>query len=1777
MKNYLLTILLFMISASLSFGQAFITTWKTDNPGTSDDNQITIPTNGGGGGSYTVDWGDNSAPDENVVGDITHTYATPGTYIVSISGDFKYIFFSNGGDKDKIISVDQWGAIEWVTMNRAFQGCSNLNVLATDAPDLSGLVSLNSMFQSATSLNADLNHWDVSNVTSMNGMFAGASVFNGDISGWDVRNVADMGSMFATTDAFNRDLSGWDVSEVTNMLAMFSRANAFNGDISGWNVSKAENMELMFREAIAFDRNLSDWDVSQVTTMEQMFNGSNLSTTSYDNTLTGWSQLTLQPNVTLDATGINYCNSAGAITTLTGAPNNWIINDAGANCRPFITTWETTTDGETITIPTTGAGYNYTVDWGNGNSNGNVQGDISFTYATAGIHTITISGDFPRIYFNLAGDREKLMTIEQWGDLEWSSMDRAFYGCSNLTIPAEDNPNLSNVTSMFRTFSNCSEFNGDISQWDVSKVTNMFGTFAGATIFNQDIGSWDVSSVTSMRAMFEDADAFNQDLNNWDVRKVFTFLDMFNGANNFNGSVNGWELDAATNMSSIFFGASSFNQPIDQWSFPQATSLSNIFRAASSFNQDLSNWDVSSVTNMSALFWFATSFNQDLSGWDVSNVGDMTNIFSQTDLSVSNYDAILNAWSQLSVQSGVDFGAAEAEYCFGATARQLLIDNFTWVFTDEGQNCIVDIPDANFKTALLEDLAINSTDDGEITLQEAEAFTGEIDVQNLGINDLTGIEAFSNITQLDINRNNLTEVDLSNNKELTHLVAYTNNFTSIDLSNNTKITNLNLNSNALGTLDVSNLPDLFTLQCRSCELTALDISANTVLEFLTINANSLSTIDVAQNTVLKTFNVNGNNLSTLDVTSNVNLTTLSIGSNELTAIDVSQNTLLVSLDIGFNAITAIDVSALSNLQVLVLTDNPIQNINLDANDQLTLLWVSQTQLSQIDLSGKMNFIDLFANNIEELTSLNLANGNNENATRIQITGSTNLECITVDNPTFSESNWKLQTSLFDVDESITFSTDCNNSATDILTFGFPNFEDEETIDPVNHTIDVLISFLADPSSLQADFTLSSGATSAPGSGTIQDFSSPFIYTITAEDGSTTQEWTVNVEVQNVEPEDIALANSSINENNAIGAVIGTLSTTDGNANDAHTYSLVSGAGDTDNDAFTISASSLRANEAFDFEDKASYSVRIRTSDPGGLFFEKSFSITINDLNSAEQSISFGAIAAKTVLSEDFNLNASTSSGLAVTYSSSDENVAIVTGSMVSVIVSGTTIITANQVGDEDYAAATPITQELLVTKLNQTIDFEALPTVDFLGENITISATASSELELVFSSSNENVAIVTGNIVSITGVGTTTISASQAGNEVYLAATANQELVVVKADQTITFDALADGTFGDQSFELAATSSSNLTISYSSSDESVATVNGTTVNIVGAGSTNITASQIGNDSYNAAQELTRELVITKADQEITIESIADKEVPAADFEVVASTNSGLELTYEVLSGPATNATNLITLTGEVGTVTLEVSQAGNSNYNSASAMVSFEVLPDPCEGFEASATSIQNVTCNGAGNGSFEVVTTAGTAPFTYNLAGENQATGIFENLIAGSYEVTVTDANGCSSTVVVSITEPEVLTLSAETTDSNSIFGNGSINLTVSGGTGGFTYDWSNGETTSDLSDLEMGEYSVTITDAAGCSITESYTIGGVTATEEIFELKIYPNPVIDQLEIFHGEKVNQISLTDANGKTILQQATTGNQSRLEMKALPAGLYFIRLDNGKFNRIIKQ
>ena len=955
---------------STYFDSAFVTTWDVSAGDT-----IHIPIRGSkvtGRFDFWVDWGDRSAL-QRIIGqddpDSSHVYTTSDTFKVRIIGSYPHFKLSNASTADKLLSIEQWGNMAWERMNESFSGATNLELNATDTPNLSGVTNMNVMFSSASKLNADLNGWNVSSVTDMGGMFNDATSFNGnmsswnvssvtdmdgmfagaasfdqdigswnvsnvrdmntmffgatsfnqDIGGWDVSNVSTMRSMFYNATSFNQDIgawrfspslsimnsmfsgatsfngdiSSWDVSNVRSMGSMFSGATSFNQDIGGWNVSRLDNMNYMFRNATSFNQDIGDWNVARVELMPGMFDGatsfnqdiggwnvarvrdftgflneSGMSTYNYEQLLINWNDsldltdnlnfhaVVLNPSAPTDTLGIKYRLRAQPARDSIITNELWTIYDGGliGNRAPFVssglpdivlkegfasqvlntrldtvfkdddgdpltlsvssldssvvgsmirsndslvlneistspdivfdtivvtvtdllgdkvkdtftvtvlpntyfdsafvTTWNVSA-GDTIHVPLNGATfssvYDFWVDWGDGSVPQRIIGgddpNSSHVYMTSDTFEISITGSYP--HFKLANHSQaiKLLSIEEWGNIAWQSMDSAFAGASNLELQATDTPNLSGVGDMSAMFAGASKLNADLSSWNVSSVTNMSSMFSGATSFNGDISSWNVDSVTRMSSMFSDATSFNQNIGVWDVSKVTIMSEVFSGATSFNGDIRGWDVSNARLMLGMFAGATSFNQDIGGWDVSNLGLMTTMFSGATSFNQDIGTWDVSSVRFMSGMFSDATSFNQDLGGWDVSdarlmsrmfsgatsfnqdigdwdvaNVRDFTGFLNESGMSTYNYEQLLINWNaSLDLTDNLNFYAVVLnpsdltdtigiKYRLRAQpARDSIITNELWTIYDGGLTsntdsfCIIRLAGYSIKTRL---------------------------------------------------------------------------------------------------------------------------------------------------------------------------------------------------------------------------------------------------------------------------------------------------------------------------------------------------------------------------------------------------------------------------------------------------------------------------------------------------------------------------------------------------------------------------------------------------------------------------------------------------------------------------------------------------------------------------------------------------------------------------------------------------------------------------------------------------------------------------------------------------------------------------------------------------------------------------------------------------------------------------------------------------------------------------------------------------------------------
>ena len=257
----------------------FVTVWETN----STDSNITIPTNSNYTYNYIVDWSDGNI-ENNITGDITHTYSTDGNHTVKISGEFPHLYMIQRNEDDILSATTEernnakqlqlvlsWGDIIWKNFKSSFALCQNIQFNSNNTPNLKDVTSMNSMFTYAINFNSNINDWDVRNITDMAYLCYGAKSFNQPLNRWDVSNVTSMIEMFDEAKNFNQPLNNWNISNVKYTSYMFLNADNFNQPLNDWNTSSIISFQGMFYYAKTFNQPLSKWDISNAQYIGQMF------------------------------------------------------------------------------------------------------------------------------------------------------------------------------------------------------------------------------------------------------------------------------------------------------------------------------------------------------------------------------------------------------------------------------------------------------------------------------------------------------------------------------------------------------------------------------------------------------------------------------------------------------------------------------------------------------------------------------------------------------------------------------------------------------------------------------------------------------------------------------------------------------------------------------------------------------------------------------------------------------------------------------------------------------------------------------------------------------------------------------------------------------------------------------------------------------------------------------------------------------------------------------------------------------------------------------------------------------------------------------------------------------------------------------------------------------------------------------------------------------------------------------------------------------------------
>ena len=292
-------------------------------------------------------------------------------------------------------------------------------------------------------------------------------------------------------------------------------------------------------------------------------------------------------------------------------------------------------------------------------------------------------------------------------------------------------------------------------------------------------------------------------------------------------------------------------------------------------------------------------------------------------------------------------------------------------------------PDMIFRLYLMDKIDA----DKDNVLSPDELALEKMDVRSQGINDLKGIEYFTRLTYLNCSQNNLTSLDVSNNRELTELYCAKNKLETLNISGCEKIKTVLCNENHLEKLDVSGAGNLNVLNCSSNSIYTIDLSKNTELHTLEIFLNPLYSLDVSHNTKLYALYCYSDQLGSLDVSKNTDLEILFCGENLLDSLDVSNNTKLKKLSCHTTNISSLDVSHNPLLTELICSSTYISELDVSMLPDLEEIRAGFTDLTTLDLSKnpKLKALNIMYSKIKEIDLRN-----NPKLTTLYVDGTCNV-------------------------------------------------------------------------------------------------------------------------------------------------------------------------------------------------------------------------------------------------------------------------------------------------------------------------------------------------------------------------------------------------------------------------------------------------------------------------------------------------------------------------------------------------------------------------------------------------------------------------------------------------------------------------------------------------------------------------------------------------------------------------------------------------------------------
>jgi len=491
----LLSLFALLFFVSNIYAQEFITHWNLSSPSTT---SISFNIESTGPVNYTWETIPAGSSGSGTLVNSTNTITSfPTGSVIRLKIDttnFRHFKMYASPYQQNLIDVEQWGSVNWNSMDSTFYNCNNLNVSANDIPNLNSVTSTSAMFHGCSSLigPSNIGSWNTQTVQDMSRMFAGASLFNQNIGNWNTVAAQNMHVMFGGAIAFNQPIGNWNTASVQNMSSMFA-LTLFNQNIGNWNTGMVQDMSRMFYGTL-FNQNIGNWNTSSVVDMSSMFSFD----TAFNQNIGNWNTALVQDMSYMFDNVFSFNQNIGNWNTSSVKNMNNMFSYATSFNQPI------------------------------GNWNTSAVTDMSWMFEGA-------------YAFN--------QPIGSWNTDSVNEMVYMFYNATSFNQPI-GNWNTGSVKNLADMFGYASSFNQDISNWNTSAVKEMSLMFYNATSFNQNIENWNTDSVQYMAHMFHNATSFNQALGAWQLNTNVNLTNMLDSSgidcNNYSNTLIGWSNNANT-------------------------------------------------------------------------------------------------------------------------------------------------------------------------------------------------------------------------------------------------------------------------------------------------------------------------------------------------------------------------------------------------------------------------------------------------------------------------------------------------------------------------------------------------------------------------------------------------------------------------------------------------------------------------------------------------------------------------------------------------------------------------------------------------------------------------------------------------------------------------------------------------------------------------------------------------------------------------------------------------------------------------------------------------------------------------------------------------------------------------------------------------------------------------------------------------------------------------------------------------------------------------------